>query len=119
MESAPIPHCALVFVCTNLRPEGDRVCCGRHGDGEDDPCSGAALHQRLKDMVKERRLRGRIRVSKSGCLDRCEDGPNVMVFPDNRWYSRVGPDDLEAILDSIVESLRERGELPRAHDREP
>jgi (2Fe-2S) ferredoxin len=42
-----------------------------------------------------------------------------MVFPDNLWYSGVGPDDLEAILDGIVESLRERDALPRAHDREP
>jgi (2Fe-2S) ferredoxin len=56
-------------------------------------------------MVKERRLRSKIRVSKSGCMDRCEDGPNVMVFPDCRWYSGVGLEDLDALLEEVAAGL--------------
>jgi len=102
------PHKRIVFVCTNHREPGERVCCADRG--------GAELRDRLKAMVKERGLRGRIRVSQSGCLDRCEDGPNIMVFPDNVWYAGVGLDDLDAILDDAIASLRAEGALPRGYD---
>ncbi len=106
MEKRPVPHRRIVFVCTNQREKGERVCCADGG--------GHQLRDRLKTMVKERKLRGRIRVSQSGCLDRCEDGPNIMVFPENIWYSHVTEDDLEYILNALVQSLDEEGALPRA-----
>ena len=90
MEINPVPHKTIIFVCCNRRPDGERICCAQ-GDSE-------LIHQELKNQVKERRLNAQIRVSKSGCLDRCEQGPNVMVFPANRWYAAVKPTDIEAIL---------------------
>lgn len=97
MKKRPVPHRKIVFVCTNCREDTARASCGNRCGGE--------LRDRLKAMVKERRLKSRIRVSQSGCLDRCEEGPNIMVFPDNVWYSGVELADLEGILDEIAGSL--------------
>lgn len=97
MEKNPLPHQKIIFVCTNKREEGERVCCCSAG--------GNALRDTLKAMVKERGLKNAIRVSQSGCMDRCEKGANVMVFPDNIWYSAVRLEDLNAILDAAVEGL--------------
>lgn len=112
MQQSGLPFCRVIFVCTNERAPGERICCSAGG--------GGALQEKLKAMVKERGLRGRIRVSRSGCMDRCEDGPNIMVFPDNAWYSNVQEADLEPLLDSIVASLDAEGKLPRHFDaRQP
>jgi (2Fe-2S) ferredoxin len=97
MEKQPVPHTKIVFVCTNRREEGERVCCASGG--------GAELRDKLKSMVKQRHLQSKIRVSASGCLDRCESGPNIMVFPDNVWYSHVTEADLEGILKDLADRL--------------
>jgi len=102
VETNALPFEKIIFVCTNQRAEGERVCCMSSGGGE--------LRDKLKAMVKARQLRSRIRVSQSGCMDKCEDGPNIMVFPDNVWFSSVTEADLEAILDAVIRSL-ETGEL--------
>ena len=60
-------------------------------------------------MVVERGLRPHIRVSRAGCLDRCGFGPNIMVFPDNTWYSRVTEADLDTILADLAGDIPEEG----------
>jgi (2Fe-2S) ferredoxin len=90
MDIQGLPFERIVFVCTNVRAPGERVCCGGQGS--------AALHTRLKEMVKAKGLRVRVRASQSGCMDRCELGPNVMIFPDNIWLTKVGEEDLEGIV---------------------
>lgn len=102
MRKRPLPRPKIVFVCTNCREEAaNRPSCGPRG--------GINLREQLKELVKQRRLRSKIRVSQSGCMDRCEDGPNIMVFPDNVWYSNVLPEDLEAILDEIAAPFERPG----------
>lgn len=97
MHENDLPFDKIIFVCTNRREPGDRVCCAQSG--------GCELRDRLKDLVKARQLKSRVRVSASGCMDRCEDGPNVMVFPDNLWLSAVRPGDVEAIVAAVEHSL--------------
>lgn len=97
MEQQPVPHRKIIFVCTNQREDTERPCCGGRG--------GGVLRDKLKAMVKERKLAASIRVSQSGCLDRCAKGANIMVFPDNVWYSAVSEEDLEILLGSVVHSL--------------
>ena len=99
MEKQPVPHRKIVFVCTNRRDDATRVCCASRGGNE--------LRDKLKAMVKARKLNARIRVSQAGCLDRCEQGPNIMVFPDNVWYSHVTEADLETILEEILATLED------------
>lgn len=84
-----------IFVCENVR--GDGACCGRR--------DGGAIREALKDAVKARRLQHRIRVSRTGCLDVCDEGANVLVYPENRWYAHVTVADVPKILEEVVQSL--------------
>jgi (2Fe-2S) ferredoxin len=56
--------------------------------------------------------KGSIRVNKAGCLDRCEEGPVLVVYPDEVWYTYVDRSDIDEIIEShlvngeIVQRLR-------------
>src|ERR1039458_2250887 len=56
------------------------------------------LHTRLQQLSKEAGLGGRVRINKSGCLDQCEHGPTVVVYPEAVWYGNVRPEDAAAIV---------------------
>ena len=56
------------------------------------------MRELLKKSVKEAGLASSVRVSRAGCLDLCEQGPNVLLMPDNKWFSRVQESDLEEIV---------------------
>jgi len=80
-----------VFVCCNARPEGaPRPSCT--GDGT------SVLHAELKQRVKAAGLGDRVRINKSGCLDQCEHGPMVVVYPEAVWYGNVQPEDAAEIV---------------------
>jgi len=55
-----------------------------------------------KKKVKELGIsgEGQVRVNKAGCLDRCEEGPTCVVYPDGVWYTYVDEDDIDEIIDS-------------------
>jgi len=97
MERQPVPYKKVLCVCTNERPPGARPSCGGRGS--------IALHSQIKARVKALGLDKSIRVSKTGCLNQCDTGPNVMVFPDNTWYSGVTEADLDAMLAEISEGI--------------
>ncbi len=79
-----------IFVCENLRENGE-VCCGPRS-------MGTGYVERLKQEVKNRGLKGKVRVSRTGCLDICAQGPNIIVYPEGRWYSQVEESDLPEII---------------------
>jgi len=83
-----------VFVCTNERPSGERVSCGGSFCGKE-------LAAKLKDEIKKAGLAGKVRVSKSGCLDVCEEGANVLIYPDNLWVKQTEINDISAILEKL------------------
>jgi (2Fe-2S) ferredoxin len=60
------------------------------------------LFEYAKKRVKELGLAGpeKIRVNKAGCLDRCADGPVMVVYPEGVWYTMVDQDDVEEIIQS-------------------
>jgi len=94
-----------VFFCLNEREEG-AACCGRHHASE--------MQQHAKSRIKALGLSGvgKIRVNKAGCLDRCDEGPCVVIYPEAVWYTYVDRHDIDEIIDShlvngqIVERLR-------------
>ena len=53
--------------------------------------------------LEERGLSGEVMVSNTGCFGLCEQGPVVVVYPDNVWYGSVTPDDVEAIMEEHIE----------------
>ena len=81
-----------VFVCHNTRPaDAPRQSCT--ADGKSD------LHTQLKKLADEAGLGKRVRINKSGCLDQCEHGPTVVVYPDAVWYGNVKPEDAAEIVE--------------------
>jgi len=91
-----------VFVCTNQKV-GDKPCCGE--------VRGTEILNKLKLMAKENGLLGEIRIQKAGCLDACNHGPAMVVYPEGTYYGNVGLDDLKDIInehlihDKVVERL--------------
>ncbi len=80
-----------VFCCTNVRPAGHpRGCCSEKGS--------VRLRNYMKARAKELGLDG-VRVNASGCLDRCELGPTVVIYPEGVWYSCPTPADVDEILE--------------------
>ncbi|HWA93532.1 MAG TPA: ferredoxin [Terracidiphilus sp.] len=81
-----------VFVCLNTRPEGaPRPSCTTDGTSE--------LLTQLQQQAKTAGLAGSaIRINKSGCLDQCEHGPTVVVYPEAVWYGNVKPEDAAEIV---------------------
>jgi (2Fe-2S) ferredoxin len=81
-----------VFVCHNVRPEGaPRPSCTKDGNSE--------LFMRLQQATKAAGLTAPlVRVNKSLCLDQCEHGPTVVVYPEAVWYGGVKPGDAEEIV---------------------
>lgn len=98
MENPPFPYQKIVFVCTNRR-EGNAVCCSRGGS--------EPIRDALKRYVKENHLQGKVRVSQSGCMDLCSQGPNVMVFPDGIWYKDVRMEDVPTIIQNHLAIFKE------------
>jgi (2Fe-2S) ferredoxin len=82
-----------IFICCNQRPpESPRGCC--------DPQGQAELQGAFKKKLADRGLKHKIRANKSGCLDQCEHGPNLVVYPDAVWYGGVTPGDIDEIIES-------------------
>jgi (2Fe-2S) ferredoxin len=94
-----------VFFCLNEREDG-AACCARH--------RAAEMQEYAKSRIKALGLNGegKVRINKSGCLDRCDDGPCVVVYPEAVWYTYVDRQDIDEIIDShlvngrVVDRLR-------------
>lgn len=83
-----------IFCCTNRREPGSkRGCCAEKGAEE--------LRDYMKARVKELGL-ARVRVNASGCLDRCELGPCVVIYPEGTWYSCKTKADVDEVLETHV-----------------
>ena len=82
------------FICQNQRPDGHpRGCCLSNGSDK--------LLNYMKARVKELGIQN-IRVNKSGCMDQCEKGPVMVVYPQGVWYSPKTIEDIEEIINSHI-----------------
>jgi (2Fe-2S) ferredoxin len=80
-----------VFVCHNTRPaDAPRPSCTTDGKSE--------LFTQLQNFSKAAGLGATVRINKSGCLDQCEHGPVMVVYPDAVWYGHVQPSDAAEIV---------------------
>ena len=89
------PYLSHAFVCTNDR-QGKRKSCADGGS--------QSFRMVLKEEIGSRGWKNMIRVSQSGCLGLCEKGPNVLLYPQQVWYSRVTSKDLGEII-SVIEKI--------------
>lgn len=89
------PFTHHIFVCCNQRSPGhSRGCC--------DPEGSEKLRNLFKSEVKRRGLQPLVRANKAGCLDQCERGPTVVIYPQAIWYGGVQPEDVPRIIERTV-----------------
>ena len=53
-----------------------------------------------KNRIAELKLKGKgkVRINKAGCMDRCDEGPVLVIYPEAVWYQYVDTDDIEEII---------------------
>jgi (2Fe-2S) ferredoxin len=86
-----------VFFCTNLR-DGERQSCQQ--------CDAQAARDYVKQRCKTLGLSqgaGSVRINTAGCLDRCEAGPVMVVYPEGVWYTYVDREDLDEIIEQHLQ----------------
>ncbi len=84
-----------IFVCENKRelahPRGS---CSEKGSVE--------IRELFKKRLKELGLNSKVRANSCGCLDACEFGPSVVVYPEQVWYGGIKTEDVEEIIQSHI-----------------
>ncbi len=84
-----------VFVCINERPKGHpKGCCLEKGSAE--------VRSALKAELKKRGLAGIVRANNAGCLDACEHGISMVIYPEAIWYGKVTKEDIPEIIDRTI-----------------
>lgn len=92
-----------IFVCTNRRPDG-------HPKGSCAEKGSEKLRDYMKARAKELGL-SHVRVNSAGCLDRCEHGPCLVIYPEGVWYKVNSAADVDAVL---MDHVRDGGRVPSA-----
>ncbi len=93
-DDPPLFFDAHLFVCCNRRPDG-------HARGSCAAKGSERLRDYMKARAKELRIPA-IRVNAAGCLDRCELGPCVVIYPEGVWYRVESTADVDAVLERHV-----------------
>jgi (2Fe-2S) ferredoxin len=95
-DDAPLFFRHHVFCCTNTRPPGHpRGCCTEKGSEK--------LRNYMKARAKELGLRD-VRINTAGCLDRCELGPSMVIYPEGVWYRYRDTADIDEILTTHLQA---------------
>lgn len=81
-----------VFFCMNQRDDG-RPCCAERG------AQDAQKHAKKRIKQLDLNGQGKIRINQAGCLDRCDEGPVLVVYPQGTWYTYVDQSDIDEIID--------------------
>jgi len=89
-----------VFICTNQREAG-KNCCAQ--------ASAEKIRAYAKTKLKALGVtgKGQVRINNAGCLDRCADGPVLVIYPQETWYTYIDEQD----IDEIIESHLLKGEV--------
>jgi (2Fe-2S) ferredoxin len=89
-----------VFFCQNRR-DPPAACCANH--------NAEGMRDYAKKRVKELKMSGpgQVRINSAGCLDRCELGPCVVVYPEGTWYTYIDKEDIDEIIDEHLVHGRE------------
>lgn len=82
-----------VFFCLNRREDGAACCTDHDAEG---------MFDYMKKRVKSLDLngKGKVRVNRAGCFDRCGEGPLLVVYPEAVWYTFIDREDIDEIIES-------------------
>jgi (2Fe-2S) ferredoxin len=83
-----------VFCCTHQRPQGHtRGCCSDKGS--------KVLCDKFCRLTMAMGLR-RVRINHAGCMNLCEYGPTLVIYPEGTWYTYQDERDIREILDEHI-----------------
>lgn len=84
-----------IFVCINQREkDAKRQSCGK--------AVGEEIAARFKELIKVHKLNTKVRAQRSSCLDICEQGPTMVVYPEGVFYKNIALGDVEEIFESHI-----------------
>jgi (2Fe-2S) ferredoxin len=84
-----------IFVCTNERQPGHpKGCCLEKGSAD--------VRVLFKAELKKRGLSSAVRTNIAGCLDACEFGVSMVIYPDGIWYGGVKKEDVIEIIERTI-----------------
>lgn len=88
-----------VFFCLNQRDDS-APCCADRG--------AKAMFDHMKAVCKTQGLwgKGKTRVNRAGCFDRCSEGPVIVIYPEAVWYTYVDQEDIDEIIESHLKNGR-------------
>lgn len=88
-----------VFFCVNQRKAG-ASCCNDFNAQE--------VRDYAKERIKSLKLSGagRVRINNAGCLDRCNEGPVIVIYPEETWYTYVDKEDIDEIIEEHLKNGR-------------
>ena len=82
-----------IFICTNQRDNGKK-CCGQE--------HGLALVAALKKELKDKGLNVEIRAQRAGCIDACDFGPSLVIYPEGTYYGNVQLNNVSEIIEQHI-----------------
>lgn len=84
-----------IFMCTQQKEPG-KTCCANTG--------GSSYAEDLKTKLNalQRHGKGKVRVSRSGCLGRCNLGPCLVIYPEGIWYTYHSYEDIDEIINRSI-----------------
>lgn len=105
-------YASHVFLCTNVRPDG-------HPRGSCSAKDSVKLRDYMKGQASKLGLKN-VRINAAGCLDRCELGPSLVIYPEGVWYSPKNEADVDEILRThLVEGGRVKRLMLQPEDGPP
>ena len=87
-----------IFCCTNRREPGHTRGCCAEKDAD-------ALRDYMKQRVKAAKISS-TRVNNAGCLDRCEQGPCMVIYPEGVWYACKTKADVDEVISEHLQNGR-------------
>ena len=92
LPDPPLYYRRHVFCCVNTRAPGHpRGCCSAK--------DSVKLRAHMKARAKQRGLSD-VRINASQCLDRCEFGPTMVIYPEGVWYAVKTVADVDEIIET-------------------
>lgn len=84
-----------VFICVNQRDKN-------HSRGSCDPHGDERLRSAFKKEIERHGLKPNVRANSAGCLDQCELGPVIVIYPQAIWYGGVKVKDVPRIVEETI-----------------
>lgn len=82
-----------IFICTNQRDNGKKCCQQDHG---------LELVAAFKKELKDKGLHTEVRAQRSGCLDACDFGPSLVIYPEGTFYGNIQLKDVPEIIEKHI-----------------